>query len=73
MKKFLLPFIILAMFTGISFGQTKKETNKAKPATEQTKTAGVKKDGTLDKRFKQNKKLKKDGTPDKRFKQEKKD
>lgn len=32
---------------------------------------GMKKDGTPDKRYKQNQKLKKDGTPDKRFKQNK--
>ncbi|MFT4062039.1 MAG: hypothetical protein QM642_06750 [Edaphocola sp.] len=33
-----------------------------------TTVSHVKKDGTPDKRFKDNKKLKKDGTPDKRFK-----
>lgn len=37
----------------------------AKPA------AKLKKDGTPDKRYKENKKLKKDGTPDKRYKENK--
>lgn len=38
------------------------ETPAAKPAVK------LKKDGTPDKRYKENQKLKKDGTPDKRFK-----
>ena len=38
-----------------------------KPATAPT-AAKMKKDGTPDKRYKENKKLKKDGTPDKRYK-----
>lgn len=38
------------------------ETKTAKPA------AKMKKDGTPDKRYKENKHLKKDGTPDKRYK-----
>ncbi|WP_029297995.1 hypothetical protein [Chryseobacterium hispalense] len=33
--------------------------------------AKMKKDGTPDKRYKENKKLKKDGTPDKRYKENK--
>jgi len=37
-------------------------------ATAATAATPVKKDGTPDKRYKQNKHLKKDGTPDKRFK-----
>lgn len=41
------------------------EAKTAKPA------AKMKKDGTPDKRYKENKKLKKDGTPDKRYKQNK--
>ncbi|CAG5018095.1 hypothetical protein DYBT9275_05925 [Dyadobacter sp. CECT 9275] len=49
------------------------------PAKKQTKTektqapAGtkLKKDGTPDKRYAENKKLKKDGTPDKRYKEHK--
>lgn len=38
------------------------ETKAAKPAQK------LKKDGTPDKRYKENQKLKKDGTPDKRYK-----
>ena len=41
------------------------EAKTAKPA------AKMKKDGTPDKRYKENKKLKKDGTPDKRYKENK--
>lgn len=41
-------------------------------ALPQAKTQHMKKDGTPDKRFKENKHLKKDGTPDKRFKANKK-
>lgn len=41
------------------------ETKVAKPAQK------LKKDGTPDKRYKENQKLKKDGTPDKRYKQNK--
>ncbi|WP_144281511.1 hypothetical protein [Chryseobacterium echinoideorum] len=38
------------------------ETSAVKPSVK------LKKDGTPDKRYKENKKLKKDGTPDKRYK-----
>lgn len=53
--------------------QTVKGTKTAKPAAatpknEATVSAKMKKDGTPDKRYKENKKLKKDGTPDKRYK-----
>jgi len=41
------------------------EAKTAKPA------AKMKKDGTPDKRYKENQKLKKDGTPDKRYKENK--
>ncbi|MFC7346637.1 hypothetical protein ACFQO9_07925 [Chryseobacterium zhengzhouense] len=41
------------------------ETKAVKPAQK------LKKDGTPDKRYKENKKLKKDGTPDMRYKQNK--
>ncbi|KFE98657.1 hypothetical protein IX39_14595 [Chryseobacterium formosense] len=41
------------------------ETKAVKPAQK------LKKDGTPDKRYKENKMLKKDGTPDKRYKQNK--
>ncbi len=57
---------------------TKKEV-KAEPAKTESKSTGpLKKDGTPDKRFKENKEtkpeagpLKKDGTPDKRYKKNK--
>lgn len=42
----------------------KKVDTKAKPAP----AVKMKKDGTPDKRYKENKHLKKDGTPDKRYK-----
>ncbi|MCT2563182.1 hypothetical protein [Chryseobacterium herbae] len=40
----------------------------AKPAQPAQPAAKMKKDGTPDKRYKENKNLKKDGTPDKRYK-----
>jgi hypothetical protein len=40
----------------------------AKPASTAAPAAKMKKDGTPDKRYKDNKNLKKDGTPDKRYK-----
>ena len=61
---------------------TKKKTDKDASTTKvNVKTnaaaaqpgAKLKKDGTLDKRYAENKNLKKDGTPDKRFKANKKD
>jgi hypothetical protein len=57
---------------------TKKKTDKAGDVTKvnvktaQAPGAKLKKDGTLDKRYSENKNLKKDGTPDKRFKAHKK-
>jgi len=82
MKK--LVFIILAIMSlqlG-SFAQT-KPAKPAKPATAKTKAAAdttkakkdivLKKDGTPDKRYKNNAHVKKDGTPDKRYKENKKD
>jgi hypothetical protein len=55
---------------------TKKKTDKPGDVTKvNVKTAPgakLKKDGTLDKRYSENKNLKKDGTPDKRFKAHKK-
>jgi hypothetical protein len=73
MRKLFLAVIALLGFTlTASAQQATKKTSK--PATE-TK-APLKKDGTPDKRFKENKTpkgpLKKDGTPDKRFKENKK-
>ncbi len=50
-----------------------KQTTPAKPAATMKPAAApaaakMKKDGTPDKRYKENKNLKKDGTPDKRYK-----
>lgn len=80
MKKFLTGIFALLMAATVSVAQTPvKSAKKEKPATEQ-KAAGdttkrLKKDGTPDKRFKENKSTegpkKKDGTPDKRYKQNK--
>jgi hypothetical protein len=79
MKKLLTG--LLAMFMGltVAMAQTpataKKEVKTTKAKTEKTVAAApkTKKDGTPDRRFKENKKaaagpLKKDGTPDKRYK-----
>jgi hypothetical protein len=70
MKRIILAFAFMLAFTGLTFAQT----SPAKTTT----TTHVKKDGTPDKRFKENKgktpattHLKKDGTPDKRFKENK--
>ncbi|MGV4414981.1 hypothetical protein [Chryseobacterium sp. T1] len=43
----------------------------AKAAPTKSDAVKLKKDGTPDKRYKENQKLKKDGTPDKRYKQNK--
>lgn len=45
-------------------------TKTSKPTNSTTGTK-MKKDGTPDRRYKENKKLKKDGTPDRRYKQNK--
>ena len=75
MKKIFAAIMSLMLLTSMSFAQAKQDTKAAKSAT-----AHVKKDGTLDKRFKENKDaattaktthVKKDGTPDKRFKENK--
>jgi hypothetical protein len=51
---------------------TVKAVKPSKPAPATTvATAKMKKDGTPDKRYKENKKLKKDGTLDKRYKENK--
>lgn len=50
--------------------QTKETVKKAKVAPVKSGVV-LKKDGTPDKRYKQNKRLKKDGTPDKRYKENK--
>ena len=80
MKKLMRCLLLLSLVTSIGFAQTPAST-PAKPKTEVAKSnmpsvtdkkqtaAPVKKDGTVDRRYKQNKHLKKDGTPDKRFKE----
>ncbi len=72
MKKLFLAIIASCLLTVANYAQTTpKKDAKAQ-------TSHVKKDGTPDKRFKENKDsaktkhLKKDGTPDKRFKDNKK-
>ncbi|SIQ67454.1 hypothetical protein SAMN05880574_12033 [Chryseobacterium sp. RU37D] len=50
--------------------QTVKPTT-ASPTASKPTAVKMKKDGTPDKRYKENKKLKKDGTPDKRYKENK--
>lgn len=58
---------------GSKHQQTAKTAQAAKPAAkaEAAPAAKMKKDGTPDKRYKENKNLKKDGTPDKRYKENK--
>ena len=81
MKKLVLAVAMLFSVSAFSFAQTKTQSGQ-KPATTQTAkkdTAHTKKDGTPDKRYKENKTAKdtavvhtkKDGTPDKRYKENK--
>ncbi|TBX67675.1 hypothetical protein EZL74_09330 [Flavobacterium silvisoli] len=83
MRKLMLAMMALIGFTlSANAQQTPKKADKAvketkAPATKKEEVKGpLKKDGTPDKRFKENKEpkgpLKKDGTPDKRFKENKK-
>lgn len=77
MKKIFVAVMALIMFSVSSFAQDAKKTKE--PAKVTTTAQHLKKDGTADKRFKENKNvkeaatqhLKKDGTPDKRFKENK--
>jgi hypothetical protein len=74
---------LMLMVSGVTFAQNTKAAPRAKVATTDAKakqelkqettgtTAPMKKDGTPDKRYKENKKMKKDGTPDKRYKENK--
>ncbi len=80
MKKTLLFLFAAALLSGSAMAQ-KSGSKSAKPATVQQKeTEKLKKDGTPDKRYKENKNVKsapvvptkKDGTPDKRYKANKK-
>ncbi|UOU99068.1 hypothetical protein MUU74_03725 [Chryseobacterium daecheongense] len=82
MKKFLSA---MSLILGLGFTSAQQTTPATSTAAHQTvktvkapeaKTtkpavAKLKKDGTPDKRYKENKKLKKDGTPDKRYKENK--
>jgi|ERR1700722_10010214 hypothetical protein len=73
MKKITLIVSLLLTFAGMAMAQTTPATKPA--ATTSTSTTHLKKDGTPDKRFKENKTppahLKKDGTPDMRYKENK--
>lgn len=77
MRKLILAVIALLGLTLSTTAQQKpKKADKAKTeAKKEEAKAPLKKDGTPDKRFKENKEtkvvLKKDGTPDKRFKEKK--
>ena len=73
-----LTFGAVAQEAPAKSGTAKKEMKKDKKADakkEESKDAHLKKDGTVDKRFKDKKEakrpMKKDGTPDKRFKENK--
>jgi hypothetical protein len=71
MKKLFSVLTGILLMGSVAFGQTTTATSKAKTETRTTTTAmpHLKKDGTPDKRYKDNSpKLKKDGTPDMRYK-----
>ncbi len=83
MKKVLLLFaLVLSLYPYAGWSQnTKAKATTNRPATKQAaatmagsqKAEGqtLKKDGTPDRRYKENRKLKKDGTPDRRYKENK--
>lgn len=68
---FVISFSTMAQDAASTKSQSpkKEQVQKAKAGT--AANSKTKKDGTPDKRFKENKKLKKDGTPDKRYKENK--
>jgi hypothetical protein len=82
MKKLILAAAMLFSVSAFSFAQTKAPSGKTQTSQQPAKkdTAHMKKDGTPDKRYKENKTAKdtavvhtkKDGTPDKRYKENKK-
>jgi len=85
MKKIIIAILIFVGSFNIANAQTKtkavhkKTTTTAKTTTAKTTTTHLKKDGTADKRYNENKTkttavgpLKKNGTPDKRYKANKK-
>ncbi len=71
-----LMFAIVALLGLTLSVNAQDKSKKAPPPPAKEAKAPLKKDGTPDKRFKENKApkvpLKKDGTPDKRFKENKK-
>ena len=80
MKKLLTLLLAATLFAGTSFAQEKNPVVHSEKNVRDDHAKHLKKDGTPDKRFKENKKppeaekpkhLKKDGTPDKRFKENK--
>lgn len=80
MKKITLLLAALMLFiSGATFAQTSSASTAKAPATKTATTSHVKKNGTPDKRYKENKAttstttthLKKNGTPDKRYKENK--
>jgi hypothetical protein len=81
MKKFLLALSFLIGAATVSVGQTPQQTKtvtKSEKVTKETTKPTLKKDGTPDKRYKENKSTtvveqptKKDGTPDMRYKSNK--
>lgn len=80
MKKIFSLVMAMLIMASVSFAQNTNTTTKTekKTTTQKTETSGpkLKKDGTPDKRYKENKEpvkhLKKDGTPDMRYKENKK-
>ena len=79
MKKLFIAILTFISFNLAADAQTATPAQTKPAATQATKktattasTAHVKKDGTPDKRYKENKHVKKDGTPDKRYKENKK-
>ena len=75
MRKLMFAALALLGMTLSTNAQDKSKKAPPPPPAKEAK-APLKKDGTPDKRFKENKKakgpLKKDGTPDKRYKENKK-
>lgn len=72
MKRFLTALLAMFLVASVSMAQTKPAKKVTTKAATTADTVHLKKDGSLDKRYKNNKApegpLKKDGTPDKRYK-----
>lgn len=79
MKKILIPILALLLSFGFTRSMAQTEPNKTTTTTTKKATKPMKKDGTPDMRYKENKDdakpapkhLKKDGTADKRYKENK--